>query len=238
MQWDDAFGLGLLYMHARHYSPALGRFLQPDPDGSESNLYAYTANNPVTELDPDGTCFILCVVIVGIILFGGMGATAEVVTYAATTPEEQWSAEDARGSAFNGFVKGASLVPIPAGRGVGLLARALSKVPKAARAADKVRASLLRSAAHRNILPDGVQRFGQHSLERMEEHAVTRRMVDVTIRRGERYWDPLNLSVPHILRGRMESGKDLLVGRNPITGKITTVLPGRKLVRPRLERLR
>ncbi len=52
VQWDDPFGLGLHYMHARHYAPALGRFLQPDPDLVDPNLYAYAANNPVTELDP------------------------------------------------------------------------------------------------------------------------------------------------------------------------------------------
>ena len=45
MQWDDQLGLGLVYMHARHYSPALGRFVQPDPDRSEANLYAYAANS-------------------------------------------------------------------------------------------------------------------------------------------------------------------------------------------------
>jgi RHS repeat-associated protein len=60
VQWDAQLGLDLAYMHARHYSPALGRFLQPDPDRSEANLYRYVANNPVTELDPDGTCFIVC----------------------------------------------------------------------------------------------------------------------------------------------------------------------------------
>ena len=53
--WDDfGFGLGLLYMQARHYSPALGRFLQPDPSAAEANLYAYAENSPVTKVDPDG----------------------------------------------------------------------------------------------------------------------------------------------------------------------------------------
>jgi RHS repeat-associated protein len=52
--WDDSFGAGLLYMHARHYSPTLGRFLQPDPDGSETNLYSYAGNNPITKIDPSG----------------------------------------------------------------------------------------------------------------------------------------------------------------------------------------
>jgi RHS repeat-associated protein len=51
------------YMHARHYSPYLGRFLSVDPvlaDGHaiESpqgwNRYSYVENNPVTATDPDG----------------------------------------------------------------------------------------------------------------------------------------------------------------------------------------
>jgi RHS repeat-associated protein len=55
VQWDNAFGLGLLYMHARHYAPALARFLQPDPGQSDRNLYAYAINNPCTDMDPLGT---------------------------------------------------------------------------------------------------------------------------------------------------------------------------------------
>ncbi len=87
VQWDDPFGLGLHYMHARHYAPALGRFLQPDPDLVDPNLYAYAANNPVTELDPDGTCFIVCNLIVGAIIDGAV--------YLATTDSSQWNLGDA-----------------------------------------------------------------------------------------------------------------------------------------------
>jgi len=54
VQWDNSFGLGLLYMHARSYSPGLGRFIQPDPVGSESNLYGYARQNPQTNSDPQG----------------------------------------------------------------------------------------------------------------------------------------------------------------------------------------
>lgn len=54
--WDNAFGLGLHFMSARHYSPALGRFLQPDPSALEVNLYAYTGNSPVSKVDPSGEC--------------------------------------------------------------------------------------------------------------------------------------------------------------------------------------
>jgi RHS repeat-associated protein len=55
---DDTTGLvatGLLYLHARHYSPELGRFLQPDPARAETNMYAYAANSPTTKIDPEGT---------------------------------------------------------------------------------------------------------------------------------------------------------------------------------------
>jgi RHS repeat-associated protein len=75
VQWDDAYSLGLHYMHARHYSPLIGRFLQPDPTAQEANLYAYAANSPVTEMDPDGTCFILC---------GVINAIADTAIYLAT----------------------------------------------------------------------------------------------------------------------------------------------------------
>jgi hypothetical protein len=42
-------------MHARHYSPLTGRFLQPDPSAAETNLYGYAGNNPATTVDPSGT---------------------------------------------------------------------------------------------------------------------------------------------------------------------------------------
>jgi hypothetical protein len=41
-------------MQARHYSPLVGRFLQPDPTAQEANLYAYAANSPITKFDPAG----------------------------------------------------------------------------------------------------------------------------------------------------------------------------------------
>ena len=47
---------GLYYYRARHYSPAWGRFLQPDPIryGGGSNLYAYVGNDPLNLVDPSG----------------------------------------------------------------------------------------------------------------------------------------------------------------------------------------
>ena len=63
--WDNAFGAGLLYMHARSYSPTLGRFLQPDPIAAEGNLYAYAENSPITKADPSGTCAWCAIPVVG-----------------------------------------------------------------------------------------------------------------------------------------------------------------------------
>lgn len=117
VQWDDAFGLDLLYMQARHYSPALGRFLQPDPDRSESNLYAYAANNPVTEIDPDGTCFIVCQLVVG--------AVIDSIVYLATT--ENASLDGLAGAVVSGAVESA----------VNPLAK-ISKVTKLVTAASKI----------------------------------------------------------------------------------------------------
>ena len=56
-------GTGLYYYRARYYSPELQRFVSEDPIGfnggsinpmSETNLYLYTANNPVNRKDPKG----------------------------------------------------------------------------------------------------------------------------------------------------------------------------------------
>ena len=55
VQWDAAYGLDLLYMHARHYSPSLGRFLQPDPSRLDAQLFVYGENGPITNIDPGGT---------------------------------------------------------------------------------------------------------------------------------------------------------------------------------------
>jgi RHS repeat-associated protein len=47
---------GLYYDRARYYSSVIGRFLQIDPAGSESdlNLYAYVFNDPTDKTDPMG----------------------------------------------------------------------------------------------------------------------------------------------------------------------------------------
>ena len=47
---------GLHYNYHRYYDPKSGRYITPDPIGLSGgiNLYAYTANNPINEIDPLG----------------------------------------------------------------------------------------------------------------------------------------------------------------------------------------
>jgi RHS repeat-associated protein len=55
MEYDQ--GSGLYHTHTRYYSPRLQRFLSEDPlgfGGGDTNLFAYTANDPVNEIDPSG----------------------------------------------------------------------------------------------------------------------------------------------------------------------------------------
>jgi RHS repeat-associated protein len=48
--------IGLVYMQARYYDPAVGRFLSVDPIGATTkfNRYAYASNNQVINIDHDG----------------------------------------------------------------------------------------------------------------------------------------------------------------------------------------
>ena len=45
---------GLIYMRARYYDPAIGRFISEDPGRNGANWYAYCNNNPVNLADQDG----------------------------------------------------------------------------------------------------------------------------------------------------------------------------------------
>jgi RHS repeat-associated protein len=44
---------GLVYLRARHYSPALGQFINRDP-AATFNRYAYVDGNPINRVDPSG----------------------------------------------------------------------------------------------------------------------------------------------------------------------------------------
>ena len=48
-------GTGLIYMRARYYDPALGRFASEDPGASGENWFIYCNDNPVNFVDATGT---------------------------------------------------------------------------------------------------------------------------------------------------------------------------------------
>ncbi|MEM9668053.1 MAG: RHS repeat-associated core domain-containing protein [Pseudomonadota bacterium] len=90
---------GLVYAQARYYDPVIGRFLSTDPVGFAEggpgyfNRYAYTANDPVNNIDPDGR---FCVPCVTGAIGGGIGAITGGVSAALTG-----------GNIFKGAAKGA-----------------------------------------------------------------------------------------------------------------------------------
>jgi RHS repeat-associated protein len=75
---------GTLYLRARHYSPALGRFLQRDSYAGTAgrpqslNRYAYTENNPATLSDPSGHCHVCIAAGVGAVIGAGIAYGTQV----------------------------------------------------------------------------------------------------------------------------------------------------------------
>ena len=83
------------------------------------------------------------------------------------------------------------------------------------------------------------QEISEYAAGQMAERGVTNSMVKAALRGGEKYYDPANKTINYVLRrGFTRKGYDLLVGRNPITGKIATVIRGRNLVTSRMIRVK
>jgi len=53
-------------------------------------------------------------------------------------------------------------------------------------------------------------------------------MAKLAIRKGQKFYDPLNKSINYVLRDAFASGKSLLVGTNPLTGEVTTAIRSSK----------
>lgn len=70
--------------------------------------------------------------------------------------------------------------------------------------------------------------FSKHSLERLAQRGVTKGMAQLAISKGQKFYDPLNRSINYVLHKGFASGKNLLVGTNPLTGEVTTVIRSSK----------
>jgi RHS repeat-associated protein len=71
-EWDPA--IALYHLGARYYSPAVGRFISPDPAGQFTSPYVYAGNSPVSAIDPDGEFAFVVALIIGAVVgayFGG-----------------------------------------------------------------------------------------------------------------------------------------------------------------------
>ncbi len=104
-QSDD--DLGLVYMQARYYDPAIGRFYSNDPVGYTNanpvmsfNRYMYANNNPYKYTDPDGRFCVPCAAAV-------VGATVNTVAYFVTTDTSNMSASEIAAGAGRAALTGA-----------------------------------------------------------------------------------------------------------------------------------
>ena len=67
----------------------------------------------------------------------------------------------------------------------------------------------------------------------MAERGISGKVVVKGIEKGTKYLDPKNGTYNYVLKNGFDSGKDLLIGANTTTNKITTVIRGNNLTNPR-----
>ncbi len=207
------------YMHARHCSPVVGRFLSVDPSlGSRSspqswNRFSYVSNSPINQVDPDGRLGFLVTAFLGGVVDVGIQIASN-----ALSGEELTSG--VAGAFVTGAVAGATGLGLlkVAGRGAKLVGavRNAKKLKKSAAAADAARAGAKGQTG---------SRIG-----------VTRHGVNQKINRGVRSVDELDaiknpldtrpVKIDELGRSSQRLvGRNAEVVRNPRTGEIISVNP-------------
>lgn len=124
---------GLYYLKSRYYDPETGRFITIDdisyidPETINGlNLYAYCGNNPVMNIDPNGT-FILSLFLICL----GVGLVAGAVTGGITAYNNGYRGWDLVGQIALGGLTGAVIgaaVGLVAGMGTAAIIGGLSSV--------------------------------------------------------------------------------------------------------------
>ena len=176
---DD--GGGLYWMRRRWYDSLLGRFLQRDPIGLRggANLYAYTAGDPVTWIDPVGT--VATVVVAGITLLGlaaagyGMWWVSNAITArqaekqaAADALAEQTELKNFKGQAHDDRIMRQAERNVTDLRGYGAggqeaAAAVEATVETGAAAAEAINPSRPAVAVGEHLIEEGVRRASQRN---------------------------------------------------------------------------
>jgi RHS repeat-associated protein len=191
---------------ARDYDAETGRWTAKDPilfQGGDPNLYGYVVNDPVNLLDPNGLD----------ISFDEQGNVI------GEEPSLQQPLVDPVDLIAGGLAGPACGVGGEAGRILGSEIGAIGEI-----GAEK---------AAGNAVTNTSLLLGEHVAERMAERGITEEMIEVALRKGTAFWDPKNKTVNYVLEEGFASGKSLLVGQNPVTRKITTVIRGNDLISSR-----
>ncbi|MGB5162979.1 MAG: RHS repeat-associated core domain-containing protein, partial [Thermoanaerobaculia bacterium] len=155
----DSHGAGsaddLDYMHARYYSPGIGRFLSVDPENDSSrkhpqsrNRYTYARNNPLKYVDRDGKA-IDTALDVGFVLFdvGDIAVTA-LKGEEVTSTQKTALAADLLGAA------------VPFATGAGLATRLAPRLAVRSGVLGKVGRFFFRRSARGGFIGQGVSKAG------------------------------------------------------------------------------
>jgi len=115
-------GSGLVYMGARYYDAAVGRFISRDPTGFDGatihrhNSYAYANNNPYEFVDPDGKDPVRAVALAAYPLGVGADALSQYLAFGSVDFNMAATSNSAQAGAL---ISGLALASI----GVGAIAR-------------------------------------------------------------------------------------------------------------------